>query len=343
MKALVARGGLLGVEEVASPTPGPGQVLIKPLATGVCGSDVHLLHTQASMADVFPPIVLGHEFVGEIVEYGAETERRLKPGTLVTTVPYLDHASGPQHIGVSPLAPGALAERMLAQESRLVAVPAGLPVNHAALAEPLAVGTHAVRIAHMQPGDVPLVVGCGPVGLAVIAALRAAGHRPIVATDFSEPRRKLAEALGADNVVNPAAASPYVTWAALAGSELPNSCLLVEDPEPTTVVFECVGLPGVLDTIVNSVPGHTRVVVVGACQQPDEFTPAIAIMKELTLTFSYGYRPHEFEQSLQAVADGCFDAERLITATRSLDQASSAFEELSGPSQHCKIVINPNS
>lgn len=343
MKAVVARGGVIEVERLEDPSPGPGQVLIKPLACGICGSDIHLLETQASMPDFIPPLVMGHEFVGEVVDYGTDTEQRFQPGTVVTSVPYLDHPSGPQLIGVSPLAHGALAERMLLQEARLVQVPVELPVNYAALAEPLAVGTHAVNVARMRPTDVALVIGCGPVGLAVIAALRAVGVGPIIAADLSEARRKLAEAIGADTVLDPAVTSPYATWTELAGPELPNSCLILEDQEPASVVFECVGVPGVLDSIINSVPAHTRVVVVGACQQPDTITPAVAVMKELTVTFSYGYRPFEFAQSLQWVVQGRFDAERLITAAYPLDKALSAFGELAGPSSHGKVLITPNS
>ena len=341
MKAVVARAGLLGVEDRDEPIPGPGQVLVKPLACGVCGSDVHLLHTQASMPDVVPPMVMGHEFVGEILDYGPGTDRILKPGTMVTSVPYLDDPAGAQLIGVSPVAPGALAQRMLLQESRLLAVPAELPAKYAALAEPLAVGTHAVDIAGMRDGDAALVIGCGPVGLAVIAALKAAGHAPVVAADFSAARRELAAATGAHTVIDPETTSPYAAWAELAGPQVPASPLIIGEQHPATVVFECVGAPGVLDTVIGSVPAHTRVVVVGVCQQPDTITPAVAIMKELTLTFSYAYRPREFAQSRQGIADGRLPASELVTAELPLQRTPDAFAELSGPSAQGKILIMP--
>ncbi len=344
MRAVVARAGKVGVETVDEPRPGPGQVLVAPLACGICGTDLHLVETQAAMPDGLPPLVLGHEFVGKIVDYGPETERRFRLGSVVTSVPYLDTDAGPQLLGLSPLVGGGLAERMVLQERRLVAVPGELSPQLAAFTEPLAVGVHAVAAAQMQGPDVPLVIGCGPVGLAVIAALKAAGLGPIVAADFSAERRRLAEAIGADLVVDPAETSPYASWAALVGPEVPPSPLWGNDDlGSNSVVFECVGAPGVLSTVMESVPAQTRIVVVGVCQQPDTITPAIGIVKELSVRFAFAYRPDEFARALDWIAGGAVDVAPLITDTLPLNDATRAFAELAPPSQQCKIMLLPEA
>src|SRR6266550_7394558 len=205
--------------------PGPGMVLVKSLACGICGSDLHArkhAHRMVELAKHFPgrkpmdlsrDVVFGHEFCCEILDYGASTARKLRPGTKVCSLPALLTPQGPQGIGYSNDNVGAYAERMLLSEALLLEVPIGLAAEHAALTEPLAVGVHAVAKANVQGGEVPLVIGCGPVGLAVIAALKIKGLRPIVAADYSPGRRALAEELGADIVVDPARTQPYASWA----------------------------------------------------------------------------------------------------------------------------------
>jgi threonine dehydrogenase-like Zn-dependent dehydrogenase len=104
------------------------------------------------MPDLVPPIVVGHEFVGDVIDYGPDTDRRVAPGSIVTAVPYLDTPNGPQLIGLSPAITGGLAERMVLQESRLLPVNDGVKAAHAPLAEPLAVGLHAVAAAFGAQG-----------------------------------------------------------------------------------------------------------------------------------------------------------------------------------------------
>jgi 2-desacetyl-2-hydroxyethyl bacteriochlorophyllide A dehydrogenase len=293
------------------------------------------------MPDLVPPMVLGHEYVGELLDYGPDTDRTLAPGSIVTSVPYLDTPDGPQLIGLAPAAPGGLAERMVLQESRLLPVSDLDNAARAALAEPLAVGAHAVGAADMAAGDVALVIGCGPVGLSVIASLKALGHGPVVAADFSPGRRALAERVGADEVVDPSDASPYTAWADLAGPAMLPSPLLETPRRANTVVFECVGTPGVLASVMNSALPHTRVVVVGVCMQPDTITPVVGTTKELTLRFVFAYRPDEFAKALQWIVEDTVDVGPFITATRGFDEAAAAFADLRQPEHHCKILLTP--
>ena len=240
-------------------------------------------------------------------------------------MPVMLEADGPKGMGYSNNYIGGYAEQMLLAAPLLLEVPNGLPSDHAALTEPLAVGVHAVEKADLKGDEAPLVVGCGPVGLAVIAALRLKGIRPIVAADFSAKRRELAVKMGADIVVDPAREDPYGKIAAA----------------KRTAIFECVGVPGVIQQMFEKVPRDARIVVVGVCMEPDTIEPMFGIVKELSLQFVLGYTPQEFARSLKLLADGEVDAPSLITAKVGLHGVKGAFAELGNPEQHTKILVEP--
>jgi threonine dehydrogenase-like Zn-dependent dehydrogenase len=232
---------------------------------------------------------------------------------------------------------------MVLSEMLLLEVPNGLSTRHAALTEPMAVGLHAVEKARLAPEDVPLVVGCGPVGLAVIAALKLKGAAPIVAADFSPARRALAEKLGADIVVDPAVGSPYKSWQEVAKptGEVPPMPFALGPVLRPAVFFECVGVPGVIDQMMKGAPRSTRIVVVGACMEPDLMHPILGINKELSLQFVLGYEPHEFAATLFDIAAGRIAVEPLITGDVGVEGVASAFEELRQPEKHAKILVEP--
>ena len=210
----------------------------------------------------------------------------------------------------------------------------------------MAVGLHAVEMAHLAPEDVPLVIGCGPVGLAVILALKLKGAGPIIAADFSPARRALAEACGADVVIDPAAHSPYARWEELAalsasGERLPEHPLTGEPMLRPGVFFECVGIPGVIDQMMVGAQRGCRFVVVGVCMQDDVIRPLLGITKELNLQFVLGYTPEEFAATLGHIAEGRIDVARLVTGHVGLAGVAEAFETLATPEHHCKIVVEP--
>jgi 2-desacetyl-2-hydroxyethyl bacteriochlorophyllide A dehydrogenase len=342
VRAVVAREGALHLEAIDEPEPGPGQVLVRPVATGICGSDLHALDAQGQDHEAVPAMVFGHEFCAEVLDHGPDTDRRVPVGALVCSVPFVDGAAGPELVGLSPNFPGGFAERMVLQQHRLLVVPAGLAATSAAVTEPLAVGVHAVTAAGLTHEDVPLVLGCGPIGLAVIAALRVAGHRPIVAADLSAARRALAERAGADVVVDPAAGGAYDEWLVRSGPPLPPSPLLApSDGSASTVVFDCVGAPGLLAQHIEAVPSHSRLVIVGVCATLDSFVPVRAIEKELTMSFVFAYRPAEFATALRLIADGVVDVTPWITGACDLEGVPTAFDDLRSPEVHCKILVTP--
>jgi threonine dehydrogenase-like Zn-dependent dehydrogenase len=357
MRAAVTRTGHIEVTEVADPVPGSGHVLVRPLAAGICGSDLHAaqdlrrfadLSTRVGLPGGLDPdqgVVFGHEFCAEVVEHGPDTAGTLAVGTRVCCVPTIFGPTGPEAVGYSNRFPGALAERMVLQEALLLPVPDGLATDLAALTEPLAVGEHAVGLARLTGDEACLVVGCGPVGLAVVAALKARGQGPVVAADFSPTRRRLAEALGADVVLDPAETSPYGRWEDLGVPANPLDRAAREMfgvPFTEAVIFEAVGVPGMLQAIIDGAPPKARVVVVGVCMETDHIQPFFGVVKELELRFAFGYTAAEFAATLDRLAEGSLAAVgELVTDVVDLDGAPGAFAALAHPGEHGKVLVHP--
>jgi threonine dehydrogenase-like Zn-dependent dehydrogenase len=143
-----------------------------------------------------------------VEEHGPGARKTTASGTPVVALPLLRSGTGVDTTGLSVHAPGGYAEQTLVQESLMMAIPNGLSIEVAALTEPMAVGWHAVRRGQVSRRTVAIVVGCGPVGLAVILLLKAKGVRTVVASDYSAGRRALATACGAEVVIDPAVSSP---------------------------------------------------------------------------------------------------------------------------------------
>jgi threonine dehydrogenase-like Zn-dependent dehydrogenase len=358
MRAVIRRDKRLVCDEIADLTPGEGQVLVKTLACGICGSDLHALHHMEHMIDLsrrggapdsgFDPAadtVFGHEFCAEILDHGPGSAKALKAGTRVVSVPIAMHGAGVEALGFSNRLPGGFAERMLLSEALILAVPNGLPTDKAALTEPFAVGAHAVAKARLEPKSVSLVVGCGPVGLAVIAALKAEGHGPVIAADFSPRRRAAAEKLGADIVIDPATDSPHDRWEALGVPKTraaQSMMRMMGNAIAQPVIFECVGSPGVLQGLIEAAPAGAHIVVAGVCMETDRIEPSIAITKEIELTFVFGYSPEEFAMTLRQISEGVIDVSGLVTGTVGLDGVAGAFTALGDPEAHVKILVQPN-
>ena len=189
-----------------------------------------------------------------------------------------------------------------------------------------------------------MVIGCGPVGLSVIASLKAAGHGPVVAADFSPARRRLAEVMGADRVVDPGETSPYESWTdyEVAVNRGQKIKLAAEGKRGKPVaIFECVGVPGVIQSVIEGAPVDARIIVVGVCMQADRFEPTRAIIKEIDMRFVLAYEMDEFAATLRRIAEGEIDVDPLITGTVGLDGVAQAFADLGNPEQHAKILVEP--
>jgi threonine dehydrogenase-like Zn-dependent dehydrogenase len=380
VKAVTCHNSKLELVDQPDPQPGPGQVVLNVLGCGICGSDLHVRYHADAEADVLAeigydgfmrsgqPVVLGHEFVGEVAGYGPGTGKKIAAGTPVVAVPLTRRAAETHATGLSAAAPGGYAEQVVVEESLMFALPNGLSPKLAVLTEPLAVGWHAVRRAEAEKNDVAIVIGCGPVGLAVICMLKARGVAAVVASDFSAGRRQLAAACGADIVVDPGAESPYAALGdqgfltslpAAVGLAIGTMEKLRPLPVPWQhvwraaemrdgrpkhpVIFECVGVPGILDGIIASAPLYSRVVVAGVCVEPDTIRPVMAINKEIDLRFVMGYTPLEFSDTLSMLAEGKVRAAPIATGTVGLPGVEAAFDALAAPGKHAKIIIEPAS
>ena len=358
MRAAVFRDGQIRVDTVPDPVPTLGQVLVKTVRCGICGSDLHAakhtrqftdLSRRASgrwSMDPARDVVFGHEFCCEVIEYGPDTPKCLKPGTLVCSLPMTLRGKEVLGIGYNNDIAGGYGQFMPLADRILLEVPNGLAAEHAALTEPVAVGWHAVQFARLTDDDVPLVVGCGPVGLAVIASLKIKGAHPIVAADFSPARRALATRMGADIVVDPAVVSPYKTWADTAtpdGYDPSRFARMfgVGPKQRPGVIFECVGVPGVIQQVMEGAPAGARVVVVGVCMETDRIEPFFGVVKQLNLQFVLGYTAEEFSDCLRFLAEGKIDAAALITGTVGLEGVAGAFADLANPERHAKVMIDP--
>jgi len=288
--------------------------------------------------------VFGHEFCAEILDFGPGTTKALKAGARVVSVPVTATATGVEALGFSNLLPGGFAEQMLLTEAMLLPVPNGLSTEAAAMTEPFAVGAHAVAKARLDKNSVAVVIGCGPVGLAVIAMLKARGFGPVIASDYSPRRRAAAEKLGADVVLDPSQESPHGRWEQLgvpmqAAAQRMARMMGAQFGRP--VVFECVGAPGVLQNLIESAPAGSQIVVAGVCMETDKIEPSIAITKEIELTFVFGYSPEEFAATLDDIAEGRVDVSGLVTGKVGLNDVAGAFVALGDPEAHVKILVEP--
>ena len=342
MKAAILRNSQMVVDEIDDLTPGPGQVLVEPIACGICGSDLHTVdhaHDLVQSAietgrglfhfDPDSDLVMGHELSVRVVGLG-EGVTDVAEGDEAAAMPFLDTPGGPAVPGYDNRYPGGYSEQMLLSPGALVTIPNGLDPVLAALTEPMAVGLHAVNESEMATGRTAVVVGAGPVGLAIVAALVATGMGPIIVSDFSPRRRGLAEHLGAHVVVDPNEKPVFDAWRELGQEEPP-------------VIFEAVGVPGMINELMRTAPERSQILVAGVCIPPDSFRPTFGISKHLSLKFVLGWTPDEFSMSLHNLAEGHIDGASFVTGEVGLDGVPQAFADLGNPEEHVKILVRPGT
>lgn len=342
MRAAVMRGDAFAVEDRPIPRPGPGNVLARVRACGICGSDLHYFHhapqiiervralggpTEAMERNLEQGPVLGHEFICEVVEFGPDTRRELGVGTRVCSMPFVVKDGAPVLVGSSPDVPGAYAEYLELTEQLLIPVPDSVSDEAAALVEPFGIAVHAVNKAQLTGAETPVVVGCGPIGLAVIAVLKARGFETIIAADLSPKRRELAAKLGASIVVG-ADSSPLVRAAEIA-------------PTAPVVIFENTGAAGMIHRLVLEAPTGAQLLVTGIAAGDEAFVPMVAISKELKFQFVIYYSQEEFAEALDLIRSDLVNWRPLITGRVGLEGVTQAFADLSDPERHAKILVQP--
>ncbi|HET6950833.1 MAG TPA: zinc-binding dehydrogenase [Acidimicrobiales bacterium] len=346
MRAAVLRGGRVEIRETPDPVPGPGELLVRTLSTAICASDVHFMdHHDAVPAggpagmlyDADRDIVLGHEFVGEVVAHGPDCAGTFPAGTRVTAMPILlvdGGLAGTKVIGQHPEAPGSFGEMLLVAEPMARAVPDGVDPDAVALVDAFAVGEFYVRSSAIAPGEVPLVIGAGAIGLSTVAALAARSIEPIVVSDLDAGRRALAERFGAHVTVDPTSRSPWDVWkdvAAERGTTRP------------AVVFECVGKPGMVQHIVDSAEMWARVYAAGGWYTGDQLDCTAATHKGVTIQFGGGPHPEDWYGTLDAVCAGRLDPLPSVGDVIGLDQVPDALERVRRGEGPPRIVVHPHS
>ena len=341
MKAAYILNGSVHVGQFVDPVPSKGQVLVRTHRCGMCASEAHFLKAGQNIIDLSRthggpyaklelarPFVPGHEYVGEVLDYGLNSKRPVKPGRRVTSVPIMRQSGAHAVIGFSHDCPGGFGEYMLLDEDFILEVPSELNDDLAALTEPLAVGLEHARRGRPTREDAALVLGCGAIGLGVIAGLKLMGIAPIVAADFHEGRRNLAIRMGADIAVDPRAMSPYEPLPSLGNRKV-------------NLIYENVGMPGMLQQIIQSASFDSRIVMGGYCMEPEQLFVFAAQNKRLNIQFAGGEEPQDMELALRSIAEGTIDVTPWLGEPIGLNGVANAMAEMSGPHAPVRTVVDP--
>ena len=331
MRTVFAKDGRVHSVDRPLPELQEGQVLIKSRACGICGSDLHLFKMGDALFEGSKgprELYLGHEFVGEIEAFGPGTEGELGKGARVCSIPFLITENGQVGVGVGDQILGAYSEYFVLSEEHLIPVPDGVPDEAVALAEPLAVGIHAVERGNIKQNQVALVLGCGPIGLACIAALRMKGIDGIVASDPIESKRQLAARMGAILTIDPSTGDEFEAATELAG-------------DAPIIVYECIGATKLLRSIIERTPARSTLVIAGVHTDEITINPMRFALNELNINFSIYYTAREYKTAFDAMANNVIHWQPLVTGKVGYDGINDAFSVLMGPNEHVKVIIEP--
>jgi (R,R)-butanediol dehydrogenase / meso-butanediol dehydrogenase / diacetyl reductase len=346
MKAAVfkAPGEPLAIENVSDPYPGTNELLIAVGACGICGTDLHWTEnrdTSGGWRALRHGGVLGHEFAGEVVEVGANAGGQHKVGDMVCALPFIGCGKcqaclsgrifrcATVDMRASSTLPGAYAQYARVGAAETVRLPAGVDAKSGALVEPLAVGLAAAERARFQPGATILIMGAGPVGLAVALWCRFLGARHVVVSDLVATRAARAAQFGATDFIDASTESVDRRIATISGG-------------PPDVVFECVGLGGTLQQAVSYVANDGCVVVAGLCMGADTFLPAIAVVKAIDIRFTMCYERRHFDVIVEHLANGRIDVSHFVTDTVGFDAFPDKFEGLKTAGSDLKVLLVPD-
>ena len=333
MRAAVLQGlhKPLVIETLPDPSPGAGEVLVSVGRCGICGSDLHMTEDEAFGKR--PGDVLGHEFAGEVIALGKGVEH-VRLGDRVSVVPLKSCgrcasclAGEPAWCSQMALEGGGYGELAVTHENQCVVLPKTASLADGAIVEPLAVALHGVMLAQQKPGDKVLVLGAGPIGLGVAFWARRFGASKVVVQDVNRYQEERARLMGATDFIvdleGPVAASDR----ALGGK--------------ADVVYECVGVPGLIPQAVKQARVKGTVLILGLCTRPETFVPFVALSKELRLQTSAFFKRQEFEAALDVLDAGSAEPRNLITDTIGLGAVPTVFESLKKRTHQCKVLISP--
>lgn len=334
MRAVVYQGlhKKLAFETLADPSPQAGEVLLSVGRCGICGSDLHMTEDAAFGVDT--GAVLGHEFAGEVVGLGKGVDR-LRLGDLVSVVPIASCGKCPSCLAGEPawcekmhLQGGGYSELAVTHENQCVALPKSASLADGAIIEPLAVALHGVMKAEQKPGDKVLILGAGPIGLGVAFWARRFGARQVIVQDINNFQEARAREMGATDFIVDLEDPVGAAERALGGK--------------ADIVYECVGVPGLIPQAIEQARVKGTVLVLGLCTRPETFVPFVALSKEVRIQTSAFFKRQEYEAALDALNAGVTEARALITDTISLEAVPDVFESLKKRTHQCKVLIAPN-
>jgi threonine dehydrogenase-like Zn-dependent dehydrogenase len=328
MKALILKDfGSMEVVDRPDPIPGEGELRIKLIATGICGSDIHGFTGETGRR--VPGQVMGHESVGYIDSLGAGLEKSgFEVGQLATFNPVviptsdlLKFAGREQHspnkyvIGVEPTISAGFAQLIVVPSHNVVVLPSSIPITYGALIEPLAVAVHAVRRAHIDSSQSVLVLGGGPIGQAIVVALKMIGVKNIVVSEIDSSRRELLGALGA-NVIDP------------------NSDNFIQLLDPifsdlADATIDAVGNSETMSTALMVTKIGGTICLVGMASKRLDLNAFEVSVGERTIVGSFTYSAQDFQDAAKYIADAPDVVSLLISREVSLDEANRAFLDLS--------------
>lgn len=341
MKALVktaSGAGSVAVLDRPEPEAGPGHVVLEISHTGICGTDLHIYLGEYGCV---PPVTLGHEIAGTIVEIGLGVEG-WHVGDRAVTETYF-HVCGrcrlcragrinlcPERRSLGTHVDGGFARYVLTNAQRLHRIPAGLDMRHAALAEPVACCVHGMLdLAQIKPGDWVMVSGPGPIGLLCLQLARACGARTIlVGAQGDDGRLDVGRLIGADRTVN------------VAGEQLAEVVAGLTDGLGPEVCVEAGGAGPSLRQCLDQVQRGGAVIQIGLYSRPVEVDVNLVPMKELRYLGSWAHVPSAWGRALRLLAEGHVQAEPLITDVVPLDGWEGKFDSLRAK-RDCKVLLTP--
>ena len=340
MKASYFLGkGSFEVRQAPELHPGPGEVVIKNMVCGVCGTDVHIFHGEPGSADVNPPVVLGHEYSGEVVEVG-EGVTALKPGDHVTVDPNIycgecvycrngkkQLCETMQAVGVTR--DGGFGEYSLVPAAKAFKLGDSVPYEAGAMAEPVACCLHGIDLAGIKAGDRVCIVGGGAIGLIMLQLAKLSGASSLVLSEPNEKRRQVALSLGADAAIDPTAPDAGSAYEAALG-------------DGADVVIECVGNNAAVKSAFQLAKKGATIVLFSVPKVDATFDLPLfdVYKKELTIRGSF-VNPDTHERAVRLINSGKLDFTSIITHRFNLDQLPEAIA-MQMSSESIKVVVCPH-
>ena len=339
----------LRIEEVAEPpAPEAGDVVVRVVTCGICGTDLHEYVAGPIVTPVEPhpltgaqnPQILGHEFAGDVVAIGSGVTQ-VAVGDRVAIMPlaYCGTCAycrrGLQHlcatmacVGLSH-AWGGMAELATVAEYQVVRLPEGVTYRQGALIEPTAVAAYGVERAGVGPGDQVLVTGAGPIGALAALCARSAGASNVYVSEPNPARRARAETLGVATVLDPTSI------------DVPEYLREQSDGLGVDVAIECSGHPRGFDAAIRSLRRRGTLAQTGLFVGEASVEPMIWALNDLTIVGTWCYWVYDFDRIAAQISAGDLPVERVVTSTVTMDGAHNAFARLaSGAADEIKVLVD---